>query len=250
MTGEGGGRVVTSSGRPSTPAGATRRVGWRAGVRRARRAGRAGRERLLGRSRTLPVDQRQIALTFDDGPDPRYTPALLEVLTDLRVQATFFCVADQAAAHPDVMQLIIDGGHVVGSHGATHVAIPTLSHRELLADVRRSRRMLEDQLGCPVTIYRPAHGDLALRTAVVARAAGMRTWLWSVEPEDWRPGTTSDEIAERCNDVGAGDVIVLHDGLLEALAPEALDRSATLQALPAIVGSARAKGLELAVLPS
>jgi peptidoglycan/xylan/chitin deacetylase (PgdA/CDA1 family) len=141
-------------------------------------------------------------------------------------------------------------GHVLGSHTETHQDLPTLDRQALVDDLRRGRRSLEVALGRPAPLFRPPHGDLALRTGAAARALGMRTWLWTVDPEDWRPGVRASQLVEGCAAAGAGDVIVLHDGLEQPWAPEALDRSATVAALPGIVGAARARGLEFAGLPT
>lgn len=222
---------------------------WKAVPRWARRTGRRGREELLGRHRRLPPDEACVALTFDDGPDPVFTPAVLDVLRELDVRATFFCVGARVEQHPDVVARLVAEGHVLGSHTATHRDLPSLGARELVDDVRRGRDVLQAQTGRPAPLFRPPHGDMALRTGVVARGLGLRTWLWTVDPEDWRPGARSEQIAAGCEGAGAGDVIVLHDGLEQPWAPEALDRSATVEALAPIVRRARAQGLAFAGLP-
>ncbi|MPY94082.1 MAG: polysaccharide deacetylase family protein [Acidimicrobiia bacterium] len=237
--------VAWTAGRTSV----TRRRSWRAVPRRARRAGRRYREAALGRSRRLPAGPPLVALTFDDGPDPLYTPAVLDVLAELEVRATFFCVGYRVVEHPGAVERMVADGHVVGSHTATRRDLPTLALRELTDDVRRGRDVLVGQLGRPAPLFRPPHGDLALRTGAVARGLGLRTWMWTVDPEDWRPGVQAGAIAAGCEQTGPGDVIVLHDGLEQPWAPEALDRSATVEALPAIIRSARAKGLAFAGLP-
>jgi peptidoglycan/xylan/chitin deacetylase (PgdA/CDA1 family) len=190
-----------------------------------------------------------VALTFDDGPDRVYTPRILDVLADLDVKATFFCVGERVAAHPDVVRRMVAEGHVVGSHTSTHQDLPTLSHRQLLDDVRRGRDTLRAELGRSARLFRPPHGDLALRTAIVARGLGLSTWMWTVDPEDWRPGVSAEALVAGCEGADAGDVILLHDGLEQPWAPEALDRSATVDALAGIVADARAKGLAFVGLP-
>lgn len=220
------------------------------GPRQARRAARRCREVALARHRRLPGAAPVIALTFDDGPDPVFTPQVLDVLGEHGVTATFFCVGRRVAEHPDVVRRLADEGHVLGSHTETHQDLPTLGHQALVEDLRRGRRSLEAQLGRPAPLFRPPHGDLAVRSGAAARALGMRTWLWTVDPEDWRPGVRAEQLVAGCAAAGAGDVVVLHDGLEQPWAPEALDRSATVAALPGIIATARARGLDFVGLPA
>jgi peptidoglycan/xylan/chitin deacetylase (PgdA/CDA1 family) len=191
-----------------------------------------------------------VALTFDDGPDPVYTPRVLDVLGELGVRATFFCVGDRVAEHPDVVRRMVAEGHVVGSHTATHPDLPPLGVAQLRDEVRRGHEALGAVVDGPPPLFRPPHGDLGLRTGAVARAYGLRTWLWTVDPQDWRPGVQADELVAGCEPAGPGDVVLLHDGLEQPWAPEALDRSATVEALAGIVASVRAKGLTFAGLPA
>ncbi len=222
----------------------------KAALRKIRHVGRAGREAALGRRRALGEGSLSVALTFDDGPDPTYTPQVLDVLAELGVSATFFCVGDRVAEHPEVVRRMVAEGHVVGSHTATHPDLPSLDQRHLVNEIRAGRDQLQAELGHDAPLFRPPHGDLALRTGVSARTLGLTTWLWTVDPEDWRPGVQAEAIVDGCEPTGPGDVILLHDGLEQPWAPEALDRSATVAALPGIVASARAKGLTFVGLPA
>jgi peptidoglycan/xylan/chitin deacetylase (PgdA/CDA1 family) len=205
---------------------------------------------LLRRERRLPVGTGGVALTFDDGPDPCYTPAVLDVLATFGVVATFFCVGDLAASQPDIVRRMIEEGHAVGSHGAMHADLPTLANAELAGNLRGGRDMVAAVVGAPVPLFRPPHGDATLRTGLMARGLGLHTWLWTVDPEDWRPGIRSAEVVSGCSQAGEGDVIVLHDGLQEPWSPEALDRSATVEALPEIIEGGRSKGLQFVRLPA
>lgn len=191
-----------------------------------------------------------VALTFDDGPDPRYTPAVLDVLRRLDVPATFFCVGDLAVTHPEIVRRMVREGHAVGSHGAHHAELPSLSRAELAANLRAGRDMVAAVVGGPVPLFRPPHGDPSFRTGLIARRFRLHTWFWTVDPEDWRPAISTSQVVSGCARLSDGDVIVLHDGLQEPWAPEALDRSATVEALPHIVDVARAKQLRFVRLPA
>jgi peptidoglycan/xylan/chitin deacetylase (PgdA/CDA1 family) len=225
-------------------------VAWR-----VRRSWTAGRNRLCGVHRHLPPDSRghrppRVALTFDDGPDPRFTPPVLDQLGVLRVPATFFCVGDRASEHPDLVRRMLAEGHQVGVHAGTHQDLWRLTTRQVEADLRRGRAILEGIAGRRLTLFRPAKGHVDVRVGALARGHGLRTWLWSVDPGDWRPGATSEEIAADAAATGPGDVILLHDGLEQPWAPEALDRSATVAALQPLVAALRAQDLDFVGLPA
>lgn len=207
-------------------------------------------DRAVGRKWRLPLGQGRVALTFDDGPDPLYTPLVLDELRALEVRATFFCVGERVASAPDVVRRMQDEGHAVGSHGYHHDDLPTLPLRKLIEDFRRGHHVLEDQLGARSALYRPAHGDRAPRTALTARAHGLTLWMWTVDPEDYLPDARPDDLVTRCANLTDGDVIVLHDGLEQPESHAARDRSATVAALRPIVEHARARGLEFVRLPA
>ncbi len=220
------------------------------GVRTVRRIWAKARDTALDLRWRLDDRQPTVALTFDDGPDPTYTPAILDLLAELDVRATFFCVGDSVARHPEIVRRMAAEGHAVGSHGGTHVDLPTLGTRALLADLERGRAALRDHAGIDTRLYRPTHGDRSLRTGIAARRFGLRTWLWTVDPEDWRPAADPARIASGCAGLVAGDVILLHDALEQPHTPEATNRSATVEAIAPIVAAARARGLEFARLPA
>jgi peptidoglycan-N-acetylglucosamine deacetylase len=236
--------VATGLRRVSTAVRGRTRLGWA-----------NGRNRLLGVRRRLPArpgadDQGRVALTFDDGPDPRFTPAVLDVLGTLGVLATFFCVGDRAAERPDLVRRVLAEGHRLGVHCGTHQDLWTLTGAQVAADIRRGRALLEDVAEQRLTLFRPAKGHLDLRVGVLARRQGLRTWLWNVDPEDWRPGASCAGILAGAGAAGAGDVILLHDGLEQPWAPQARDRSATVAALRPLVAELRARDLTFVELPA
>lgn len=203
------------------------------------------RRRYAGARDRLPPGSADIALTFDDGPHPQFTPRVLEVLADHRVRATFFVVGCRVREHPDLVRQIRREGHVLGSHSSTHPDARRLGVRQLHADYADGRAALEAVVGAPIALFRPPNGTLDLKGAAVVRRLRLVPWLWNVDPADWRPDTSEDEIVARCSRTRAGDVVLLHDGLERPLAPRALDRSATVRALPRIIRALRERGLGL-----
>lgn len=206
------------------------------------------RRRLAGATDRLPPGAGDVALTFDDGPDPVWTPQVLDLLAALQVPATFFVVGHRARRYPELVRRIRREGHVLGSHSATHPDARRLGIRALRRDYAEGRAAAERAVGGVVPLFRPPNGTVDLKGAVVMRRLGLVPWLWTVDPEDWHPDATTARIVARCAGTGAGDVILLHDGLERPLAARALDRSATLEALPPVVAAFRERGLRFSTI--
>ena len=203
----------------------------------------AGARRHLGR------DSGAVALTFDDGPHPEFTPQVLDRLAALDVVATFFLVGRNAARHPDLVRRIVDRGHAVGSHSWSHPDPWTLGLRHLIVDYRRGRQAVERASGGTARLFRPPKEHLGRRGPVAVRVVRLRPWLSSIDSEDWVPGTSTEQILARVEPVSPGDVILLHDWLEGALDERGLDRSETVAAIDGIVTMVRDRGLRLVRLP-
>jgi peptidoglycan/xylan/chitin deacetylase (PgdA/CDA1 family) len=223
----------------------------RRGSQRWRHAGsvRAGRF-LLSASRQLSYTDA-IALTFDDGPDPEFTPKVLAALSEADALASFFVVGERARDHPELVRELVARGHAVGSHSLNHRDVGRMSIpiTTLVAEYRQARAIIEQTVGRPVKLFRPPYGNVDMRVAVAARVVGYRTWLWSVDTGDWTPDATVTSIVGRAGDVVGGDVVLLHDGIVDPANPAGANRTATVEAIPGIVEQARRRGLRLVTLP-
>lgn len=191
-----------------------------------------------------------MALTFDDGPKPGSTDRVLDVLGELEVRATFFCVGRNAQRHPDLVRRIRDEGHAVGSHSFTHPDPEVTPTRVLAQDYADGRHAVADALEEDTRLFRPPRGHITWADAVLLRRQGMHTWLWTVNPEDWRPGATQEQITSVAARARAGDVVLLHDWIEQPWAPEALDRSATIGSLHEVVAQIQTRGLTFGILRS
>ncbi len=191
----------------------------------------------------LQVAAGAVALTFDDGPMPGSTDRVLDTLADLGVVATFFCVGKNVRAHPALLTRIEAEGHAVGSHSLTHPHPREVPLRALAREYVDGRAAVEDVLGHPVRLFRPPHGHLTPFSARMIRRLDLDPWLWSVDPTDWRPGIRAFEVIDVASRADSGDVVLFHDWVEQPFAPEALDRTATITALPAIVSAVRRRGL-------
>ncbi len=153
-----------------------------------------------------------IALTFDDGPHPRGTPAILEGLARGGVGATFFLVGEQVDRDPGLAREIADAGHALGVHGYRHTLLLRRSPRAVGDDVRRAAAAIEDATGVAATLYRPPYGVFSVPALHVVRRLGFRPLLWSRWGRDWEARATPASIAARATrSLERGDVILLHD---------------------------------------
>ena len=188
------------------------------------------------------IVERAVALTFDDGPSPRYTPQILAVLRRLHVPATFFAIGSQADEYPELVEAELLAGMTVENHSYDHsqpfAQLPArLVDEEIALGLRSLRR-----LGADATLFRPPGGSVTPEVVRAARSRGERTVLWSVDPGDWRRGARPRALVRKVlAAVRPGSIVLLHDG--------GGDRSATVAALPAIVKGIRRLGLELVALP-
>jgi peptidoglycan/xylan/chitin deacetylase (PgdA/CDA1 family) len=186
------------------------------------------------------------ALTFDDGPHGQGTPAVLEVLADRGVRATFFLVGEQVLRNPTVAREIVAGGHQVGLHCHRHRNLLRLAPWQVREDIARAAAAIEDVTGISPALYRPPYGILNATALRLARRDGRRTLLWTHWGRDWEARATPDSIVARVTDgVEEGSILLLHD---------ADDYSAvgswrrTALALPRVLDVLAEQGIE-AVMP-
>ena len=161
--------------------------------------------------RTLP-GAAGVALTFDDGPHPEGTPAIMAILAREGVRATFFLVGEQVERRPALAAEIAAAGHVVGLHGHLHRCQLRLTADEIADDYRRGIAAIEDAAQLTPQLHRPPYGIYSDSGLRAARMGGLRPLLWSRWGKDWRKFTTPGRIAARATGgISAGDVILLHD---------------------------------------
>jgi peptidoglycan-N-acetylglucosamine deacetylase len=191
-----------------------------------------------------PIRVRKVvALTFDDGPWPSSTPAILDTLQRLHVRATFFVIGYLAHQYPGLVRRELRLGMTIGNHTYNHPQVPPFDQLPLplLRDEIGLDQQILEKLGVRTHLFRPPGGSTSSRVVRAAAATGERVVLWSVDPTDWQPGVTAAQITHRVlSAIRAGSIVILHDG--------GGDRSATLAALPAIVHGIRARGLRLVPL--
>ena len=164
-----------------------------------------------------PSSGDAIALTFDDGPHPSFTPQLLEILREQQVPATFFVVGEMAEKQPDLIRRIVADGHCLGNHTYHHVRLPGLAAGTIATEIKACGLVLQGITGQAPHWFRPPGGDTNTRVRMVARALGYRVALWDVFTADsGRPG--SGEIGGRIlGETHPGAIILLHDGVQQTV---------------------------------
>ncbi|MFJ6655765.1 polysaccharide deacetylase family protein [Streptomyces sp. NPDC091377] len=174
-----------------------------------------------------PRDRPEIALTFDDGPDPVYTRQVLALLARYGVRATFFCVGLHVNALPDEVRRIVDAGHSLGNHTWSHPFLPDLTARQFRLQLDRTGEAFERAVGRVPAVFRPPYGARTPETLTELLAGGPALALWDVDSWDWaRPGP--EKIARTVLDhAGPGSLILMHDG--------GGDRHQSVLALPAVI---------------
>jgi peptidoglycan/xylan/chitin deacetylase (PgdA/CDA1 family) len=198
------------------------------------------------RCRVLPRlsgvgDPAHVALTFDDGPDPVSTPAVLDALEALSWHATFFCLGSQVRRSPELTEELVRRGHELAVHGdghASHLRRPVTS---TIPDLIRARDTIEGAGGAPVRWFRPPYGAVSSATLVAARRAGLQLVLWTTWGLDWRPRATGRSVAAHIRRTYyPGATVLLHDSDITSTPGS---WRATIAALPVLAEMWSAAGL-------
>ena len=191
--------------------------------------------------------EHEIALTFDDGPDPKWTPMILDILKKYNVKATFFLVGSQAEQYPDLVKRIVDEGHIVGNHTYTHANLAVIPQREVDLELNATQRLIESITGRSTILFRPPYNADSNPTHVdelepldQAFELGYLVVLENIDPEDWaRPGT--DVIVDRVKELRRdGSLVLLHDA--------GGNRQQTVDALPQIIEWLQTRGDQIVPL--
>ncbi len=159
----------------------------------------------------LPQRAPTLYLTFDDGPDPRETPLLLELLAQFDIKVTFFMVGRTAEKQPQVARAIADAGHTIANHSMTHPWFNRLSMRQQIWEIESADKALEHFDGNLRHLFRPPHGKWTLFTLVTCLLRSQKLVLWSHDSLDYRL-SVDDVIAHlRSRTIRSGDILLFHD---------------------------------------
>ena len=179
-----------------------------------------------------------IALTFDDGPDPSWTPLLLDTLASVRARATFFVVAPRASRYPSLLARMWEEGHDVAFHCKEHIRHDTMTPSEIEADLEAGLVALVQ----PVHLWRTPWGVVTPATEAVAHKHGLTLVGWTADTEDWRGDAPAEMIARVEADLLPGAIVLMHDGVGPGAKRNGCAETAAL--VQPLVSLARTRGLE------
>lgn len=159
----------------------------------------------------VDTKEKVIALTFDDGPHPRYTDAILDILKEYGIRATFFVVGENAALYHDELKRIADEGHEIGNHTYTHADLKRIDKSALQKELEETERIIESLSGKRPAVFRPPEGKCNETVVECANERGYTTVLWNVDPRDWASPTAKEVSDVILKNAQCGSVILCHD---------------------------------------
>ncbi|MFW6026982.1 MAG: polysaccharide deacetylase family protein [Candidatus Woesearchaeota archaeon] len=179
----------------------------------------------------------KIALTFDDGPFPKNTKSILEILDEHNVNATFFLLGTQIEKYPELVKNIDKKGHLIGNHSYSHKDFRKINKTKLLKEINKTDKLIIKNSKQEPDLIRPPYGALTNSQIELLSEKGYKIIEWSLDIKDWRAENSCDIMMERANSyIHEGAIILLHDG--------GGDRSRTVKLLPKLITKLKEKGYE------
>lgn len=174
------------------------------------------------------TSQRMVAITFDDGPNPLYTPQILEIFSEAKAKATFFMIGEQMKSHPDVVKQVTEGGHEIGNHTFSHPMLSQLSIDDCLAEIEQTEKLAVELDGRKPVVFRPPYFDYNQDTVSLLQQKGYpMIGAVNLEAQDWEQPGVEHILGKSRDVVKNGSILIFHDGYG--------DRSQTIEAVRMLV---------------
>ena len=190
---------------------------------------------------------KQLALTYDDGPNDPHTLRLLEVLAQHQVHATFFLVGRYVKQRPDIVRAIAQAGHAIGNHTFTHPLLTFKNQAEIRQELSDCNRALRDAIGQHCNLFRPPFGGRRPAVLRIAGELGLEPVMWNVTGYDWNAPPAKVIEEKVSNQICGGNVILLHDGGHRQMGA---DRAQTVLATDRLIARHKAEGYEFVTVPT
>lgn len=199
--------------------------------------------------------KKEIVLTFDDGPDPKYTKEILEILKNHQIKATFFTIGKHAMLYQDMLTQIYEEGHEIGNHTFSHPNIDKVSDNQLKFELNTTERIIQGITGRSPILYRPPFGNYLnthdgdnmdnyvkskFQRIMDITQMGYITVNYDIDSEDWKTHNSKEIVDKVIKQASDGDIILLHDG--------GGDRTATVQALPEMIEKLKSQGYKFVTI--
>lgn len=183
---------------------------------------------------SVHVDGPYIALTFDDGPNEKLTPRLLDLLAQHHIHATFFVIGENAVQHPEILRRAVREGHEIGNHSWSHPNLAKMSDDAVRSQIKRTEETISSAIGSRPTLLRPPYGSLTTRQKhFIHDNLGYEIILWDVDPLDWKEPGPSVVANRILKETRAGSIVLSHD-----------IHAQTIEAMPSTLNELEGKGFK------
>lgn len=191
-----------------------------------------------------PRDSKRVALTFDDGPDDRFTPRVLDILKQEGVPATFFMVGNRVRAFPETVARAVRDGHAVGNHTWDHARLAGIPGADVRRNIEAAQTAISEVTGYRPSLFRPTYGDLTPSEVSEIAPLGVKIIFWSVDTLDWHGLNSEQVVAAVMSHAHPGAIVLQHSA-----GGPGEDLSGSIGALPIIIRDLRAQGYQFVTVP-
>jgi len=190
---------------------------------------------------------KKVALTFDDGPSPIWTPQILLELKKTGIKATFFMIGHHVEKYPEVARQVALEGHLIANHGFAHSVIVYYTPNELEADIKYTEIVIREVTGQTTKYFRPPKAMLGIKEKLKIKGLGYEVVLWSLNSKDWVTFDHHHIVRYLLRHIRNGDILLFHDsgGVVE---PEGGNRQETVAAIPLLVKELKERGYEFVTI--